>query len=467
LREAIDGLRDELVPLFEREAAGLFADPWAARQDYDALIADRSGESRVRFFEKHAPRPLGPEELTRALRLLEMQRHAQLMYTSCGWFFDELSGLETLQVLQYAGRAVQLARKLGAGDQIEHRFLERLARAVGNLSDPADGRRCYERFVLPAMIDLTKVGAHYAISTLFSSYGESARVFCYQVEREDFRVLSAGNARFNLGRVHVASEITLTSGTFSFGALHLGDHNMSGGIREFRSAEEYEALAEEFSGLFRSADLPEIIRATDRHFGSGTLTLTLLFRDELRRILNLILAETLADAESAYKGVYEEHAALMRFLTKVGYPLPRPLQQAAELALNSTIRHLLESEDPDLERLRATVDEAVSAGVPLTPDGQALAFREALRRLAERLRERPEDIVLLRRLDDAVEIAGRMPFEVVLWEVQNVAVGLLATTFVEQLRKAGAGEEAAAEWLRLFRELGERLAVSVPKATPP
>ncbi len=388
LREALDRLRDELAPLFEGQAGELLKDPWAARNDYIDLILDRSRESLDRFFAAHALQPLSPEEESRALRLLELQRHALLMYTSCGWFFDELSGIETVQVLQYAGRVVQLAQELFGDDGIEPRFLELLERAKSNLPEHGDGRRCYEKFVKPAMVDLAKVGSHYAISSLFESYEEQTRVFCYQVEREDFRSLAAGKARLVLGRAKITSEITRESSTVSFGVLHLGDHNVSGGIREFRGQEAYEALVAEISGIFKSADLPEIIRATDRHFGIGTYSLKLLFRDEQRKILTHIMEQTLADAEAVYRQLYQQHAALLRFLAEMHYPLPRTLELAAELALNHDVRRALQSEDLDLEHLRNTVAELVEAGVPLVEDGHGLAFRAAVLRLAERLSRR-------------------------------------------------------------------------------
>ena len=123
LRDALDWLRDELAPHFEWEAGALLGDPWAARDGYIDLILDRSDESVDAFFARHAIRPLAQSELERALRLLEMQRHAMLMYTSCGWFFDELSGIETTQVIQYAARTVQLYERLFS-QSIEPAFLE-------------------------------------------------------------------------------------------------------------------------------------------------------------------------------------------------------------------------------------------------------------------------------------------------------------------------------------------------------
>ncbi len=109
LRQALDWLRDRLAPLYESEAGKILKDPWLARDDYISVILDRSPENIASFFARHAPRDLNEDEQHAALRLLEMQRHAMLMFTSCGWFFDEISGIETVQVIQYAARAIQLA----------------------------------------------------------------------------------------------------------------------------------------------------------------------------------------------------------------------------------------------------------------------------------------------------------------------------------------------------------------------
>src|SRR5262249_58014502 len=124
------------------------------------------------FLKENAGRDLTPDEIVQALRLLELQRHLMLMYTSCGWFFDEPTGPETLQVLQYAGRAVQLGQQLFGGDR-EEQFLKRLESVRSNITEFGDGRDIYERFVRPAMLDLPGVAAHYAISSFFDGYHSS------------------------------------------------------------------------------------------------------------------------------------------------------------------------------------------------------------------------------------------------------------------------------------------------------
>jgi uncharacterized protein DUF3536 len=150
LRHALDWLRDELAPLFEEAAGAFFSDPWAARDGYIEVVLDRTPESVAAFFARHAAGgPLRGAERVRALQLLELQRHAMLMYTSCGWFFNDLAGIETVQVLSYAGRALQLAEQLFEAP-IEPGFLRLLDEAWSNLPEAGSGRDLYERLVRPA-----------------------------------------------------------------------------------------------------------------------------------------------------------------------------------------------------------------------------------------------------------------------------------------------------------------------------
>src|SRR5205085_4966323 len=135
---------------FEKKAGTLFKNPWAARDGYIDVILNRTAENISAFFDRHAARRPGEREQVEALKLMELQRNALLMYTSCGWFFDEISGLESVQVVQYAARALQLAREIFTQD-LEPGFLERLEAAKSNIPENRDGRCIYEKFVKPAM----------------------------------------------------------------------------------------------------------------------------------------------------------------------------------------------------------------------------------------------------------------------------------------------------------------------------
>ncbi len=195
---ALDWLRDTMISEYEQAAGQLFKDPWAARDDYISVILDRSGTNVRRFLRRHAVSPLSDEQTVMALSLLELQRHAMLMYTSCGWFFDELSGIETVQVIMYAGRVVQLAEKLFE-KPVEEAFMQRLAEAKSNLPEHGDGRQIYLKWVRPARVDLAKVTAHYAASTLFEDYGQQTQIRCFQVTREDEQRNHEGARRWPRG----------------------------------------------------------------------------------------------------------------------------------------------------------------------------------------------------------------------------------------------------------------------------
>src|SRR5262249_48612223 len=151
---------------------------------YVHVLLDRTSAVQDRFLDTHARKHLDDAGRVRVLELMELQRHLLLMYTSCGWFFDEISGLETTQVLLYAGRAIQLGEKL-FGTKLEDAFLECLEQAPSNIPDHATGRAVYERFVKPAKVDHHNIGAHYAVSSLFESYPRTGKLFCYKIDRHD------------------------------------------------------------------------------------------------------------------------------------------------------------------------------------------------------------------------------------------------------------------------------------------
>jgi alpha-amylase/alpha-mannosidase (GH57 family) len=461
LREALDVLRDATAGPFEEKAHSLFADPWQARDDYVDVVLDRSPESVGRFFGQHASRELPGEDRVSALRLLELQRHAMLMYTSCGWFFDEISGIETVQVIQYAGRVLQLAHDL-FGDSFEAPFLETLSRAPSNLPEVGNGRTVYERYVRPATVDLIKVGAHYAVSSLFEKYGDSARIYSYTVDREDFRELDAGRARLGLGRARFTSRTTTESELLTFGVLQFGGHNVNGGVRAFRGEEEYRSLVQSVVDAFSSADLTDVIRRLDDGFGRDILSLKLLFRDEQRKILDLILQSTLTNTEALLRQAYDANVPLMRFLAALNTPLPSVFHAIAEFVLNAQLRQALDDDDPDRDRIERLLGEAAREQVVLAQETIEFALRRRIESLALGFAEDPDDEGL-ERLRRAVVLASRMPFPVELWEVQNTYFTMLQNVYPERLERSRKGDADARIWAERFAELGDLLFVKVPE----
>jgi alpha-amylase/alpha-mannosidase (GH57 family) len=165
LRDSLDWLRDKLIKVYDEIGRKFFIDPWQARDEYIQVVRDRSAANVDQFLTRHRKRKLTPSEQLDALRLLEMQRHALLMYTSCGWFFEEISRPEGVQILRYAARALELAGEV-AGVQLEKSFLRRLNNAPSNVDCFKHGGEVYRQLVVSAQISFKQVGAYYAISSL-------------------------------------------------------------------------------------------------------------------------------------------------------------------------------------------------------------------------------------------------------------------------------------------------------------
>ncbi|HET8667236.1 MAG TPA: DUF3536 domain-containing protein [Terriglobales bacterium] len=457
LRNALDWLREALAAPYENTARDFLKDPWAARDAYINVVLDRSSDSLVGFFEKHATRVLTNDEVTIVLKLLEMQRHLMLMYTSCGWFFDELTGIETVQVIFYAGRAIQLARDL-FDDSFEEQFLEHLAQAKGNLAEHVDGADIYRKWVKPAMVDLLGVGAHYAISSLFDGYGQQNAIYCYDVNVENYEDREYGRAHLAIGHVRTRSRITLESAEVSFGVLHFGDHNLNAGVRLFQGAESYERMQREISDTFASGDLAATLRQLDRNFEGTAYSLKSLFRDEQRRILGVITEEVLTDAGTSYRHIYELHAPLMRFLSELHMPLPNVLQLTAEFVINASVRQALSEGDIAVDRVRGLLDTAARERINLDSTGFGFLLNKRIQGLTQEFLRDPEDLDRLQQLNSLVHLARSLPFGVDLWKAQNGLYSLLRTLYPEMIRR---NSDASRYWIEQFTSTAEELNLRV------
>jgi len=460
LRQALDWLRDGLAPAFGKMAGKYLKNPWDARNDYVRVVLDRSQEASEAFLAAHARRPLNASERVIVWRLLELQRNAMLMYTSCGWFFDEISGIETIQVIQYAGRALQIGKQLFDG-MLEPRFLELLEAAISNLPELGNGSRLFEEWVKPATVSLEAVAAHYAMSSLFEDYSDQDRIFCFRAERLSYETARAGRAGLVMGLVRITSEITEESDTFAFGVLHWGDHNISGCIRQTPQEAFDPSFSKEIFDVFSKADFPETLKGMEKQLGSASYSLKRLFRDEQRKILDIILDATLSDAEAVYRQLYENYAPIMLYLKDSQIPSPKALQTAAEFILNIDMKRAFEEPWPKTEVIEDLLARSRMKGVSLNPGILEIVIRRCFERLTRLLLQDPEDLSLLGTLDDLAAVVGRLPFKVNLRTAQNVLYRLLQIHFPAKRQRAEKGNEAASQWVAHFESLCRRLMVRV------
>ena len=461
LREALDWLRDFITPRFETAAAPLLKGPWKARNGYINVVLERSAEARDQFGQQYFSRDLTLDEQVTVWKLMELQRNAMLMYTSCGWFFDELSGIETVQVIEYAGRVVQLAEQLFQ-EPLEDQFLERVAAAKSNLAEYGDGATIYRRYVKPSIVDLEKVGAHYSISSLFAPYGERSDVFAYSVKRLDYHTGDAGKLRMALGQARFTSKVTQESEVLTFWVVHFGDHNVAGGVQKADGSAKYQDMLAAISGSFERVEIPEVVRLLDKRFGDKTYSLRSLFRDEQRRIVGTILSATVTEAEAAYLQLYNNHASLMRFITSLGSPMPREFTAAVEYAINTLLRRACGAEEIDAERIRSLLREAQASNANIDKTTIEFLLRRKIEALALRFAAEPSKIERILDLQHTLKIIKQMPFPVNLWSAQNHVYAVQTGLYVRTKRRANRGDQKAREWVEAYLNLSELLAIRVP-----
>ncbi len=459
LRNALDMLRDKLIPVYGEEASRYFKDPWNARNEYINVILDRSHENIENFFREHSIKELSKEEKVRSLKLLEMQRNAMLMYTSCGWFFDEISGIETIQIMQYASKAIQYAEEL-YGLSFEQEFLKILEEAPSNVYKNAV--KPYEMFVKPVKCDLLRVGAHYCISSFFEEYPEQVKICCYTEKSDVYNKMEAGRLRLAIGKADIISDITWDEKTICFTVLHLGDHNINAGVKDFTGEDDFSTMRNEIKEAFEKGDIPEVIRLTDKHFNGNIYSLWHLFRDEQRKILNQILQLTYEGIETSYRQIYENHYVIMNFFQSLHIQLPKPLYVAAEYVINTDLKRIFGDEwHLDLEKLQKLIDETERWTVKIDTTTIGFVASSWVNSLMEKAHQQIEDIQIFEKIEKVLKILKPLSLSLDLWNAQNLYFSMGKTFYSNMQEKAAGGDASAKKWLEAFRKLGYYLHVKI------
>jgi peptidoglycan/xylan/chitin deacetylase (PgdA/CDA1 family) len=462
LRKALDWLRDRLAALFAAQAPGLLRDPWAARDDYIDVVLHRSPESLGRFFGKHQARALGPEDRVRALKLLEMQRHALLMYTSCGWFFDDLAGIETLQILQYAGRAVELGEELSGEGEIEALFLAILEKAKSNRPEMGSGSDLYRKFVRPAMMDHARAAALYAVRSLVGE-DEERDLYAYTIESRDSHTAFVGGGRMAAGRCRVTSKSTLEAAEAEYAAVLTGDPDVRGGIRLLPEGEPASDGLEEIVHTFEGKDLSRTLELVLARFGPGVFSLESLIPDERRRMADALLESS--GLGSLLGDAWEEAAPLCRLMSGPGMEPPETLRLLTAASLRARLERALDVEEPRPEAAETIIrlmQDAESWNIELDRSSLERRLRSAIERAARAAMEKEGDAEALKRTLSTVGLAAAVGLQVNLYGTQNIFFEMRESAYPGMKAASDRGDEAAAAWLAAFMELGEALSINPP-----
>ncbi len=333
LRDALDYLRDELVVLFETEGQKYFDDVWNVRNNYISVILDRNEMNVKKFQQENFKSDLSDDEKVHAMELLEIQRQAMLMYTSCGWFFSEISGIETVQIMKYAARAMQLASKF-TNKNLEEKFLNILAQAKSNIPEHGTGKDIFERFVKPSIVTTKQIASLWALSSLYEDFEDEESVYCYTVRRHAYKKVQKGLSTFVVGHIEVQSKITLQKSNVMFALMQYAGGDFHCSIKEYSDDTEFNRIKTELIKTFLMNPLTEIIRALDEYFGKEYFTLKDIFIEERRKILQILLKGKLERFSQTYQEMYDEGKGSIYHLQGLGLKIPDEFKISAAYALS-------------------------------------------------------------------------------------------------------------------------------------
>jgi alpha-amylase/alpha-mannosidase (GH57 family) len=419
LRQAFDLLKQKLDQLFGTRGRECFPDPWAARDGYVDVLVDRGDESVRQFFARHGYPDLDELLVREGLKLLEMQRHGLLMYTSCGWFFDEITGLEPTQCLRYALRAMQLAKQLGR--DFEDDFLRELEKAPSNLPQYKDGRAVWDQLVRPSQVDLDRVLAHHAISLMYRPGPTDTPTYVYDLECLDQQVESRGGNRVGIGRLRVNSRLTRDRAETSFVVIHYGGLDFYTVLGKGQSPEVYEAFKRRFLQTYKTGSLADVTGLVAQEFEGEVHRLDDLFLEEQRRVVGIVLQDRFEDYQRVYDRLANQDEDLLTRLGQLHYPIPKALRTAASVYLDNNLQQeiarLQTNGNPD--RIRALWERGRSWGYQPERDLLAKTLTEALAGLLQGIRADSDLPGVIARASQLLDAAALLGIGVDLWQTQN------------------------------------------------
>lgn len=464
LREALDYLRDELVIIFEQEGPKYFDNVWEVRNKYIDVILDRN-EMNVKKFQQENFKPdLSDEQKVHAMELLEIQRQAMLMYTSCGWFFSEISGIETVQIMKYAARAMQLATKFSNKD-LETHFLEILSEAKSNIPEHGTGKDIFERFVKPSIVTTKQIASLWALSSLYQDFEDEESVYCYTIKKEAYKKVQKGSSTFVVGHIEIQSKITLQKSNVMFALMQYSGGDFHCAIKEYSDDFEFNKIKTNLIKTFLMNPLTEIIRSMDECFGKEYFTLKDIFIEERRKILQILLKGKLEKFSQTYQVMYDEGKGSIYHLQGLGLKIPDEFKISAAYALSHKFNDIVVHSGGflDEDSIQQATDlnyEAKKIDIQLdkTPSNKIFSKKilQNINRLVHSFEIQQADVLL-----EIFDSINKLELQIDISEAQNIYFSKIYHKIGDIIESGTATKRSSnKKFIEMLLEIGENLNIN-------
>ncbi|MGC9071106.1 MAG: DUF3536 domain-containing protein [Acidilobus sp.] len=396
LREAVDALANTSLEWFYSVGKGLFSDPLRAVLDYADVVFSRSPEVTSDYLQKHLL-SLSEDDKNRALRALELIRHAMLAQSSDAWFFEDIARPEPIQSLKHMRRVVELLRSVG-GPDIEGRLLEILSNAMSNMPQEGSGKDLYLRHAIPSSIGPEKLAATLAMRLLFESLPQELDFYSYRVILERVLPLRLGKFRAVTGLATMISRITWSHYKVMLAGVYYGWYNVYGGASLASSTKDYEDLEGAVSSMFSNGMIPDLVDYLSKRFNVNLIDIRGALKDEQKNLMWHIAESAMADLTKQFDSLYESYAPLMYYIKGLGLNYPGAFEHLLEYYIERSLIQSLATAPLNSAIVSELAKWASSAGIKVGPEVSEYFIR-AMLELVKELREDPTDVKALGDLE--------------------------------------------------------------------
>ncbi len=468
LRQAMDYLRDEMIKLCTQEGAKYYKNFWEARNNYIDVIISRSKTSIEKFLLENTRKNLSSKNKVQAIKLMEIQRFCQLMYTSCGWFFADISGIETTQIMKYAARAIELAKEF-SDTNFEKHYLSILQKAKSNIHEFGSGKEIYNKWVKTSVVSVYKVGAQFAIESEFDANknNEIFDLYCYEIKKHTSKKTSNSIGTLTIGKFEIASKITLEKRELSYVMLQTHHYDFYCFIKDFNCQDDYNIEKDEILKEFKTEDITNILKTIKLYYGSKSYGLIDIPIDRRKSILKGLVVNKLEKAAETYKELYESLLKPISYLNDIGMDIPESFRVCAKYTLVKSFKKELSSittytDKKKSEKLIKIKELTDKFHIKLNKHAVMKILSDNLLQLTAKLKEAPNG-KNTRELLNFFDLMEKLKTELEISESQNVFYDLFCSdfeNFVEKLRKKHTPNELR-KLLLDFVEIGKKLNINV------
>jgi len=450
LRAGMDLIRDRADKIFSERTFSLLADPWGTRDDYVKVILDDHTNIQA-FLRAYSARTLTDAERVQVLDLLEMQRNRMLMYTSCGWFFDDISGIEALQIMSYAARAIQLAEPYDP--KLLEDFQAQLASAISNVKPQLHGDEIFQQRVMPQIAGLAQVAAHVAIDAGFRDVGIEERLYCYDIKVIDFARERSGQRILLFGHIKVTSRITTDTKEFMLALHYLGEVDLRCSVADVPDAEQYESIKRDLLETYYRHSSTQLIRKLDQYFPGQYFSMKDLFAEQRIQIIEAATKAMYEEQATLFETFYKKSRHLARLIVNHQARLPDTFLASARFVLNRTLLGELEKLAAGFfpDGLESVLEETRFWKIDLDISAAEKLIRGRVLSLVRQLEQTPRDQHIAAEIIKFLDLGRNLDITLQLGEAQIV--------FLQIARQIEA--DPAQTLPAMFTDLADRLAVKL------